>query len=91
MSKSQATAQHGTLPTTRPRIVYESPPLSPEDVTDGAGARHRTFARDTVTAGVCVVDGMGVRITVDRGALVIEDGMGDQRCIFRRLLYTRSD
>jgi len=79
MSNSQITAQHDAPPTVGPRIVYESPPLRSEDVADSAEARQRTFARDTSAAGVCVVDGMGLRLTVDRGALVVEDGMGDHR------------
>lgn len=79
MSKTQITAQSAEPPTGEIHLVYESPPLSPEDVTDGAEARQRTYARDTSAAGVCVVDGMGLRLTVDRGALVVEDGIGAQR------------
>jgi CRISPR-associated endonuclease Cas1 len=79
MSKTQDTAQHHALSTAGPRVAYESPPLSSEDIADSTEARERTFARDTSAAGVCVADGMGLRLTVDRGALVVEDGIGDQR------------
>ena len=34
-----------------------------------------TYARDTSRAGICVIDGMGARISVERGALVVSDGM----------------
>src|SRR5262249_11304444 len=61
------------------RIVVEGPSLSPDDVTDAVAARSACFARDTSAAGVCVADGMGVRIYVERGALVVEDGMGEER------------
>jgi CRISPR-associated endonuclease Cas1 len=79
MSNSQTKAPHESPPNGGPRVVYESPSLCFEDIAGGAEARKRTFARDTSAAGVCVVDGMGLRLTVDRGALVVEDGMGDQR------------
>jgi CRISPR-associated endonuclease Cas1 len=79
MSKTQVTSRSAATSTLGPRVVYESSPISPEDVAEGAEARQRTFARDTSAAGVCVIDGMGLRLTVDRGALVVEDGMGEHR------------
>ena len=60
------------------RARYESPPLSEEDIADVGGALRDTYARDTV-AGVCVVDGMGLGLSVNRGALVVEDGIGPHR------------
>jgi CRISPR-associated endonuclease Cas1 len=79
MSKAQTTVRSAAPSTLGPRIIYEAPPLSVEEAADGAGARRRTFARDTSSAGVCVADGMGLRLTVDRGALLVEDGMGEHR------------
>jgi CRISPR-associated endonuclease Cas1 len=61
------------------RIVYESPPLAPEDVADTTAALVATYARDTSAAGICVADGMGLRLAVERGALIVEDGMGPHR------------
>jgi CRISPR-associated endonuclease Cas1 len=63
-----------------PRVVpIAVSPLAPEDVEDRTAARAITYSRDTSDTGVCVVDGMGLAIRVDRGALVVEDGMGEQR------------
>jgi len=52
--------------------------LTPEDIADAAESRATTFARDTA-AGVCVADGMGLVVRVQRGALVVEDGLGEHR------------
>jgi len=60
------------------RTRYKSRPLSEEDIADVGGALRDTYARDTV-AGVCVVDGMGLALSVSRGALVVEDGIGPHR------------
>src|SRR5690349_9531949 len=60
------------------RIVSESPPISVEDVADAAAARSALFARETAN-GVAVVDGMGARLYVRRGALVIDDGLAEDR------------
>jgi CRISPR-associated endonuclease Cas1 len=38
-----------------------------------------TFARDTPNPAVCVADGFGVRVGVDRGRLVVVDGLGLHR------------
>jgi CRISPR-associated endonuclease Cas1 len=61
------------------RLLYESPPLDAADLADTVQANTSTFARDTSAAGVCVADGMGLSIRVDRSALVVEDGMGPHR------------
>jgi CRISPR-associated protein Cas1 len=64
---------------TGPSVIFESPPVMPEDIADSAQARAHAFSRDTSIAGICVVDGMGLRLSVDHGALVVEDGIGDHR------------
>ena len=53
--------------------------LTAEDIADHEAATTSTYARDASSAGVCVADGFGVRVFVERGALVVEDGVGDQR------------
>jgi CRISPR-associated endonuclease Cas1 len=68
-----------TLAGPAPIVSTYSVPLTPEDIADAAEVRAATYARDTSTGGVCVADGMGLAIRVERGALVVEDGMGDQR------------
>jgi CRISPR-associated endonuclease Cas1 len=83
MSKTKVTANRSGTSIPVPRIIYESPPLTPEDVAQSAEARASAYARDTSAAGVCVVDGMGLRLSVDRGALVVEDGMGEHRRVRR--------
>jgi CRISPR-associated endonuclease Cas1 len=60
------------------RIVHEGPVLTPEDVADGAGRRAEAYSRRTY-GGVCVADGFGIKVAVDRGALVVEDGIGEHR------------
>jgi CRISPR-associated endonuclease Cas1 len=52
--------------------------LTPEDVTDSMVALAETYAR-TDTAGICVADGFGVRVVVERGALEVHDGVGPHR------------
>jgi CRISPR-associated endonuclease Cas1 len=52
--------------------------LTPEDVADSMAALAETYSRPDV-AGVCVVDGFGVRIVVERGALEVHDGVGPHR------------
>ena len=61
------------------RIIDESPGLTSADVRRSTEALHEAFSRDTPTAGVCVADGMRVRIIVERGALEVHDGMGPHR------------
>lgn len=62
-----------------PFLVYESAPLSSEDTVDTAKVIAETFARETSAPGICVADGLGLRIHVERGALVVEDGVGEHR------------
>ncbi|MGO9583560.1 MAG: hypothetical protein ACLP36_12190 [Acidimicrobiales bacterium] len=52
--------------------------LAPEDVTDSMSALATTYSRSDV-AGVCVADGFGVRVVVERGALEVHDGVGPYR------------
>jgi CRISPR-associated protein Cas1 len=52
--------------------------LSPEDVADSISALAETYQRPD-TAGVCIVDGFGCRIAVERGALEVHDGVGPHR------------
>lgn len=54
-------------------------PLTPEDIADAAEARVATFGRNPVDKSIAVVDGMGAQIRVRAGALVVEDGMGEDR------------
>jgi CRISPR-associated endonuclease Cas1 len=80
MSKTDPTATIGrTLSGRRSRITNEPTPLTPDDVADTVAALADTYARETSAAGVVVVDGMGLRLSVNRGALVIEDGIGEHR------------
>jgi CRISPR-associated endonuclease Cas1 len=77
MDVSDVIARASTSSATR--IIYESAPLTPDDVADATRSLAATYARDTSAAGVCVADGMGLRLGVERGALVVEDGMGEHR------------
>jgi CRISPR-associated endonuclease Cas1 len=52
--------------------------LTPEDVADSISALTATYSRSDV-AGVCVADGFGVRVVVERGALEVHDGVGPHR------------
>jgi len=63
----------------RPCVVYESSGLTEEDIAQASQLRTATFARDTAANGVLVADGAGLRIATDRGALVVEDGVGESR------------
>jgi len=62
----------GTI-TPQPTLV-----LTPEDVADSTATLAETYARSDL-AGVCVADGFGVRVVVDRGALEVHDGVGPHR------------
>lgn len=53
--------------------------LAQADITAAAVVRTETFARDTAVNGVMVADGGSIRISVERGALVVEDGSGVHR------------
>ena len=46
-----------------------------------------TFAHDTPNPAVCVADGYGVRVNVERGRLVVSDGIGPNR---RERRYARA-
>ncbi len=63
--------------------VSEPRALSPEDVADSMSAIEQTYARPDL-AGVCVVDGFGIRVEVERGALEVHDGIGQQHRRTRR-------
>ena len=52
--------------------------LTPEDVADSTAALTETYRRPD-SGGVCVVDGFGVRVVVERGALEVHDGVGPHR------------
>jgi CRISPR-associated endonuclease Cas1 len=58
--------------TTAPQLALV---LSPEDVTDSRASLVETCSRSDL-AGVCVADGFGVRVVVERGALEVQDGVG---------------
>ena len=52
--------------------------LSSEDVAARLAAVEATFSRPTV-GGICVADGYGVKVVVERGALEVHDGIGGSR------------
>jgi CRISPR-associated endonuclease Cas1 len=52
--------------------------VSREDVADSMSALATTYSRSDL-AGVCVADGFGVRVVVQRGALEVHDGVGPHR------------
>ena len=52
--------------------------LTPEDVAGSMSALAETYSGPDA-AGVCVVDGFGVRVVVERGALEVRDGVGPHR------------
>jgi len=52
--------------------------LSPEAVAERLGAIEQTFGSDRA-GPVAVVDGFGVRVRVERGALEVSDGIGPHR------------
>ncbi len=52
--------------------------LTSEDVADSMAALAETYSRPD-TAGVCVADGFGVRVVIERGALEVHDGVGPHR------------
>ena len=55
-----------------------TPALSPKDVADGLVAIEATYRRSDY-ASVCVVDGFGCYVSVERGALEVRDGLGPYR------------
>ena len=52
--------------------------VTPEDVADSRASLAETYSRPDA-AGVCVADGFGVRVVVERGALEVHDGVGPHR------------
>jgi CRISPR-associated endonuclease Cas1 len=70
-------------PLRQPPIDSEPRRLTSSDIADSVGAIRDTYSRDASAAGVCVADGMGLRLSVERGALVVTDGIGDH-CRTRR-------
>ena len=52
--------------------------LTPEEIADSTSALAETYSRPD-SAGVCIVDGFGVRIVVERSALEVHDGVGPHR------------
>jgi hypothetical protein len=52
--------------------------LTPKDVADSMTALVDPYSRPD-SGGVCVVDGFGVRVVVERGALEVHDGVGPHR------------
>jgi CRISPR-associated endonuclease Cas1 len=79
--------QSATLSTSAPPRLPPSPSeprkLVPTDIAESVAAIRDTYSRDTSAAGVCVADGTGIRLSVERGALVVTDGIGDH-CRTRR-------
>jgi len=75
MSKKQATCTGEPKPGAQP--------LDKADVADSLSAIAETFGSDGTLSGVCVADGWGVRIRVERGALEVTDGLGPHRRIRR--------
>jgi CRISPR-associated endonuclease Cas1 len=69
------------------RIISEGPALSSEDVADRVGAMADTYARHD-GEGVAVVDGFGARVVVERGHLLLSDGVGEHRRVRR---YPKAD
>ncbi len=65
------------------------PPPDPRDVdcSEVQARLAETFAHDTPNPSVCVADGFGVRVSVDRGRLVVSDGLGAHR---RERRYARA-
>jgi hypothetical protein len=49
-----------------------------EDITDSVAALTETYRRPDA-AGICVADGFGLRVVVERGALEVHDGVGPHR------------
>jgi CRISPR-associated endonuclease Cas1 len=72
-----------SAPPRLPTIDSDLRRLTPTDIAESVAALRDTYSRDTSAAGVCVADGMGLRLSVERGALVVTDGIGDH-CRKRR-------
>ncbi len=72
-----------SAPPRLPPTVSARRRLTPMDIAESVAAIRETYSRGTSAAGVCVADGMGLRLSVERGALVVTDGIGDH-CRTRR-------
>ena len=69
----------------KPQAIAERPSAavpSSEDVAGRLAAIEQTFHRPT-GGGICVVDGFGVRLAVERGGLEVHDGIGQHRRVRR--------
>ena len=78
MDERHATATQ-TSPTPRHpsvRVVSEGPALFPEDAADRGDAAALTYGADG-DGRVVVADGFGIRVSVERGALTIQDGLAE--------------
>jgi CRISPR-associated protein Cas1 len=53
--------------------------MATTDPTQPPTAVEQIFARDTPDTGICVVDGYGLRISVERSHLLVSDGIGRSR------------
>jgi len=79
MLPASLSAGHAFSPNGDQRVGATVSSISPDDVADRIAAIRDTYARDATSAGVCVADGFGVRVIVERGALVVADGIGEHR------------
>jgi CRISPR-associated protein Cas1 len=70
-----------------PRIIYQSPPLTDEDIADDIERRADAYSRPD-SEHVAVVDGFGARVGVERGHLELHDGVGEHR---RTRRYSKVD
>ncbi len=83
MTNGDATACPTESPgSTFSRPLDQSPPLTPEDVTDDAERRAGAY-RQADRHGVAVVDGFGVQVIVERAHLELHDGVGEHRRVRR--------
>jgi len=71
----------------RDKNLLPAPPTPADDHSELRSRIAETFAHDTPNPAVCVADGFGVRVGVDRGRLVVADGLGTHR---RERRYSRA-
>ena len=71
----------------RNKTLLPAPPAPADDRSELLSRLAETFAHDTPNPAVCVADGFGVRVSVDRGRLVVADGLGTHR---RERRYSRA-
>jgi CRISP-associated protein Cas1 len=64
--------------------------LSPEDISDGLKAIQGTYSRDPIDPSICVADGHGISVKVERSHLRVEDGLGPDRRVRRYARPTRT-